>query len=265
MAAIIDDVFDPLEDLDADEEILTVIGAAPTLDGIGAPLKAGGAAVDGPDDDVPAAQRISELLAAMPGLKGVLLGIIEHCSEPRDAASVDAVTAELTKHQYSIYSPVTLRELLEQAGALEYLSAPEEDHEPLIVNESLSDGVNEYELQFMEIEQSPEGFWLATSEGLAYIDANDAGGQLASLLEADKGLADIHQSILSFCAAPGGRNIKEIDALIADDPRLIKPRKYGGYFVERLEACGALTWKGRWATSDLGLSAIESVERDDGI
>jgi hypothetical protein len=245
-----DDEFDPLADEDESpfDEELTAIGMTEVLQ-----------STNGQSQDLPPSERISSLFASMPSLEPVLFGIIEFCREPRSGGSVNERTADLTLHRYSIYSSVTLRKLLEQAGALEYLAPSPDESAQKIVKEKLTDGIEDYELEYLEITEASEGLWIATEAGLEVVNAHNPQDALRQLLDDDKLLLDVYEKILTFCSQEGGRNISQIDALVADDPRLQHPRKYGGYFVERLEAVEALLYKGTWVTSELGLSVLDNV------
>ena len=89
------------------------------------------------------------------------------------------------------------------------------------------------------------------------LDEQDPAGDFKKLLSDDLPYLDIYKNILRFCSEEGGRNVLQIDELIKDAPLLQHPRKYGGYFIERLEKCEALIWKGTWITSPLGKTIIE--------
>ncbi|MDR1422392.1 MAG: hypothetical protein LBI64_05970 [Coriobacteriales bacterium] len=254
MSPVFDDEFDPLADDEEEREELTVIGA--DLDSMDTEV---------PTDAHSTREHLDRLFEIMPGQKPVLLGIIDFCREPQSATAVDAKTLELKEHRYSIYTPVGIRELLEKIGALVYLPAETVEDEPNIIEEELTDGENSYELSYLEVQEKPQGTWLATPEGLELLDEQDPQGDLRSLLADDLIYLDIYKRILAFCAESGGRNIKQIDDLIKDEALLQKPRKYGGYFVERLEKCEALLWEGTWITSPLGRAVIQPAAAKDAL
>lgn len=116
-----DDLFDPFEE---EEEVQAeVTAAAADEEGVvPAPVELPKAA-DKPA--LPPEERIANLLKEMPGQKKLLLRLIDRCREPKTGEEMDEYTLELQRHCYSVYSPVILRELLEEAGAIEYI--PMED------------------------------------------------------------------------------------------------------------------------------------------
>jgi hypothetical protein len=204
-------------------------------------------------------ERIAALIKGMPGRKKILLGIIEYCREPRSPGEVDAYTEELQEHNYSVYTPIILRKLLEEAGAIEYLEgeAAGLPAEPEPVTET--DGDEE----FLVVTQRPEGKWLATAAGLATVEAEDPYKALEDLLVDDKAYLEIYMRILRFCQEQP-RTKKEIDDIVDDDPLVQKPRRYSGYFVDKLEVRSALEWKGNWNTTQVGLDILEKYGNEQG-
>jgi hypothetical protein len=55
-----------------------------------------------------------------------MLGIIDFCREPRPHAEVDDLTLELQKAHVSLYTPIVLRQHMEEAGALVYVEQEED-------------------------------------------------------------------------------------------------------------------------------------------
>ncbi|MBQ3283964.1 MAG: hypothetical protein IJH42_08995, partial [Atopobiaceae bacterium] len=72
-------------------------------------------------EQAPAPERIEKLLKSMPGQKRLLLRLIDHCREAKNGEQMDEYTLELQKYCSSVYTPVVLRELLQEAGAIDYL------------------------------------------------------------------------------------------------------------------------------------------------
>ncbi|MDE8701724.1 hypothetical protein PZH32_01970 [Adlercreutzia equolifaciens] len=113
-----DDLFDPFDDEDEGEAV-EVVSEDGSDDLIGAPLE------ERPQEEAPALppeERIAKLLEEVPGQKRLMLRLVDYCREPKTGVEMDAYTEELQEHCYSVYSPVVLRELLEGAGAIEYLT-----------------------------------------------------------------------------------------------------------------------------------------------
>lgn len=133
---IADDLFDPFEDDEGDTRNTAGgnVFASAALDGaegeggiVGEPLP--------PNDDetkkplLSPEERIARLLEEMPGQKRLLLRLVDYCREAKSGEDMDAFTFGLKENCYSVYSPVVLRELLEEAGAIEYLPADGEREE----------------------------------------------------------------------------------------------------------------------------------------
>lgn len=121
-----DDMFDPFEDEDETDELSELNGDVAQIGGvIGQPLQQ-----EEPDQEkpsLPAEERIAQLLEHMPSQKRLLLRLVAFCKEQKSGEEMDAYTEELKQNCYSVYTPVVMRELLEEAGAIEYLPATTEE------------------------------------------------------------------------------------------------------------------------------------------
>lgn len=258
----------------------------------------------------PASVRIADLIEEMPGQKRVLLRLVDYCREPKSGKQMDARTEELKENNFSVFSPVVFRELLEEAGAIEYLlaegeattgeeessenlqesdcaqaactpaeiassdgdSAPADQayccddapassqDDPLKVkSETLLNGDEELQIEYLEIEEERPGLWVATEDGLAAVDGQDDFGHIKTLLGKEPQYEGIYNKILGFCSDGSGRSAKELDSLVNNDPALQEPRRYSGYFVGRLEREGAVEWEQGWVTTEAGMKMLEQL------
>jgi hypothetical protein len=171
-----DDLFDPLdeeEDLfdddvpedDGDEE--------PEEPLIGEPMEEKPAM---PVADVrPPRQRIEELLSEMPGQRRVLLKLIDYCREPKTGAEMDKRAEELARYNFTVFSPVVMRELLERAGAIVYIK-PETDEG--------AEGAEPAEAEAVEPGASDAATAdVAGNDGTAVSDAADGAAQAEAAAE----------------------------------------------------------------------------------
>ncbi|MDR0515214.1 MAG: hypothetical protein LBG81_08675 [Coriobacteriaceae bacterium] len=200
-----------------------------------------------PEPKLPAPQRIAALIEGLPGQKEVLFGIIDFCRTPQSPLDVDERTALIRANRRSVYSPVVLRKLLEEAGALEYQEA-----EVAGASDDESESTEgDDDPDYLVVTLKPEGKWLATADGLSAVDAVDAYASLRELLKEDSGYCDVYLEILGSCAQ-SPRTQKELDVLVQNNPSTRSPRKYSGYFIDRLEANGAISWNQGWTTTKPG-------------
>jgi hypothetical protein len=233
-------VFDPLADDEPDDE-------DETTEFIGIVERPDDRAATPPVPELPPEERTRELIKKMPGRRKVLLGIMEFCRKPQSPTAVDEFTDGLQKSNYSVYTPVVLRHLLEEAGALEYLEAPE------AANANPADAVDED--GYLVVTKRPEGTWVTTAAGIAVLDSLNPQQELLDLLERDSTYLEIYRRILSYCAEEP-RSKKQLDDLVDNDPLVQSPRRYSGYFVDKLEACDALEWAQKWSTTDIGKEVL---------
>lgn len=203
-------------------------------------------------DERPVAERLGELLADMGAQKDFLLAILDFCREERTSAEVDEMLAPLQEFRRSIYTPVTMRALLEQAGALTYLANDDAPEEQVDENGDLV------------LPEPSVCTWLATDEALAYCETLDPFADLVHALDAEEAYGDLYALVLRMCAEQP-RSISQIAAAVEQTGRLdgvegLDP----GHFVGRLEDAGALEWRGSWVVSELGARYLELVGAADG-
>ncbi len=293
-----DDFFDPFESEDEESAVPGEDTSAPVVNDdavVAAPLEK--PVVQKPE--LPAEERFANLLAEMPGTKRLLLKVVDFCRTEKTVPEMDDYINSLKEYSYNVYSPVIIRELLQEAGAIDYIPLEDEDatyadeetlrehaaalrvaaeaaakadvdfeggvlipiDEAAVQHEQLEEGDEELTLDFMEIEEPKPGLWIATEAGLAAVDAMDDYAGTQELLAKELVYLDIYHQILSFCAEEEyGRSSKEIDVLVNDSPLLEKPRRYSGYFVSRLERQGALEWRNGWCVTEVGKRIIAEAE-----
>lgn len=253
-----DDLFDPLADEEDDgaeeqDEDVSVIGDPLNL------KEKPEAAVDSRTPR----ERICDLMKEMPGQKRVILRLIDYCREPKSGPEMDARTEELRAYNYSVYTPVVFRELLEGAGAIAYIVPEGEDASEdgaALCHEGYTCGDEDVELEYREIGEDAPGVWQATEDGLAVVDEQDDFKRAEELLAKEEQYKGIYQRILDYCKEDGGRSAKEIDVLVNNDPLLAEPRRYSGYFVGRLEREGAVEWRDGWVTTEVGTQVLAAME-----
>lgn len=127
--------------------------------------------------------------------------------------------------------------------------------------EDVSDEDEPQEPEFMQVTPPQTARYLATPEGLAAVAAEDPKARFAAFMDANPVYAPIFRTVLENCDRPGGCTKKEIDALIDNDPICKEPRRWSGYFVDKLEDADAIIFEGGWITTDLGRSLLD----EDGI
>ena len=74
-------------------------------------------------DTRPAPERIADLFSAMAPRRRTLLGMITFCAAPQTTDALDAEVDRLQTDNFSVYSPASLANLLERAGALARVTA----------------------------------------------------------------------------------------------------------------------------------------------
>ena len=250
-----DDDFDPLfagdddinqEDMDDDNPYDTV--DYPTLRNM--PEDFGHESVYTPQRQGSVRTALLELLDHNPARRPVLLGIVKACEDGIATSELEPKIAAMQASNLSVYAPVTLCRMLERAGALT-LFIPEAAQ----VAENVEEGV-----EYLQIEETVDPIWTATEEGLAVYDEFMNGAQFRDIvMNRDAQYLDVYRAIMQ-AAADGGRTKAQIEEITDSFPIVMKPRRFGGHFIDMLERCDALEWRDHaWHITSLGQRMLNEI------
>ncbi|MDR1183303.1 MAG: hypothetical protein LBK67_00730 [Coriobacteriales bacterium] len=287
--------FDPLADqnklLDEEEDVV-FIGLVEKPAGEDAPIE---------EPELSSEERIHRLLDSIPAQRKVMLGIIDFCREPRLHAEVDDFTLELQKAHVSVYTPIILRQHMEEAGALTYVEegnaakgTKDVDDDASTVKDAagsaaegmLKDAVEDAtedathgffetedvsldedipQIEYLEVTKRPEGLWVSTPVACAIYDSLDYASELQSALDEEPEYAEIFVRILRYCVEIP-RTKSQLNDLVESDPILLRPpRRYSGYFIDRLDKCNALEWRvDGWVCTKVGREFVKQQGDDLG-
>jgi hypothetical protein len=201
-------------------------------------------------------EALDKLFKNMHTQRLILLAVLEQCRQITPADALDAKIDQMQQTNRSVYGAANLCEILERAGALERVDAQgrpfvEAEVEPRVVE---IDGAKYYE------PADPAAVhWRSTALGLAKVDANDPATRLAQLLEKEAHYAPIYACVLEMASSAGGTTAAALADALDADPLLQKPRYYAPRFVNLLEACEAIEWRGAWFVTELGAAALGSL------
>lgn len=199
-------------------------------------------------------ERLSNLLEAMTPRRRVLMGILSHCLEPQASSAVEAKVGEMQKHDFSVFRSPSLCALLEQAGALQRVDV---DGTPICTDEANPTTVVVDGVEYLEVRKPPETFWLTTTPGQAALESDRPLERLKSLFNMDDKYLPIYKRILTLCMGDDGASTPSINDAVDHDPLVQKPRLYAPHFIDKLEQCDALLWKGSWHTTEVGRRGLE--------
>lgn len=204
--------------------------------------------------DIPAPERIEKLMDAMNATARTLRLLIAFCEEPKAVDEVNDFVEKTQGDNCSVYSAATLCRLLDEAGAIERIDeegnlANEIVDEPTVV---VVDGV-----EYLEPAPARPSFWRSTACGLAYVAAADPEAALQALLNENPDYLPIFKRVLELCARTDGAASPALSEAVDKDPIVQEPRRYSGFFIDRLEACDAVEWKnGAWRITELGTTVL---------
>lgn len=250
-----DDDFDPLfasdedinqEDMDDDNPYDTV--DYPTLRNM--PEDFGHEGVYTPQRQGDVRTAMLELLDHNPARRPVLLGIVKACEGGIATSELEPKVSAMQENNLSVYAPVTLCRMLERAGAL-----------TLEVGEGAQEAENVEEgVEYLQITQTVDPVWTATEEGLAIYNEFMGGAQFRDIvMDRDSQYLDVYRAIMR-AAADGGRTKAQIEEITDGFPIAMKPRRFGGHFIDMLERCDALEWRDHaWRLTELGQRMLTEI------
>ena len=220
-------------------------------------------------DERPAKERIEELFARMAPQRRTLLAVLNACFTPQPSEDVSELVGRMQSENRSVFGSDTLCELLERAGALEHVL---EDGTPFSGVEAEPKRVVIDGVEYLEAPEPQRDYWCSTEAGRDYAALDKPLDRLEALLGQDENLAPVYEKILRLCAGmevdgfvppTDGMGVKELSDIVDGDPRLrTSPTKrlYTMYFLERLDECDAVEWRGGiWATAPVGLRHIDET------
>lgn len=260
----IDDDFDPLAELEfeapADEEDYAGDYLAPIPD-------ADKSIVPEPIA-LTADERIERLIEGIPGKHFRILAVVQAAEgEPRLAEDIIAEVDAAYPHNGSVYDTARLLRLLTEAGAIDAQGGVddalivEQDDEICLTENNFFIG-EDGEEYLIATDDTPPTF-IATEAGLAavarYIDA----GALKAILDKEPQYAPLYARIMSMVSSDEGATTPQLNGAIDSDPLCQEPRRFCGYFIDKLETAGLIEWDEAWFVSDLGREAMATGVLDE--
>jgi hypothetical protein len=204
----------------------------------------------------PASDRIRELLAYMNPHRQVLLGVMRAAKEPKSNDEIKNEVDALRTNKFSVYSSANICNMLEQAGALDKVTATGEPYKSFKPQAKIVviDGE-----EFWEPTEPPQVYWRLTSAGQEAVDNNDPLDRITRQLQREEEFRSIYHRVLKHTSTTDGATMAELSAAVDEDPLISNPRRFFvQHFVEALERCECISWEGRsWKTTPLGKTIYE--------
>lgn len=260
----IDDDFDPLAEIEieapSDEEQFNAEYIAPIPD-------ADKSVIPAPVVLTPE-ERIEKLLRGLPGQEFRVLAVVQAAgTEPREAQDIIEEVDGAYPDTGSVYDVTQLMRLLEDAGAL-YREGSEEDYLDCDMDEDikLTEAnfiVGEDGEEYLVVARTSPARYTATPDGLAAVERHVDAGSLAAIIADEPRYKPLYARIMAMMGEKGGAATPDLDAAIDTDPLCEEPRRFCGYFIDKLEIAGLVEWRGAWVVTDLGREALATGVLDE--
>ncbi len=189
-------------------------------------------------------------------LREVLYKLLVHCTQRRGLQEAEAFVARQDEYVFSHIeqTPHTLISMLVEAGGLERICLDTQGSE---VDEKVLAGLSDD-----EADDLVDSYALLTT---------DAGRTAAALLDPARRLrarlaerphrAETYRALLALCAG-SPQTLPQIEQFFKDTPGLALDQVTSyhtlspDYYVDRLEKCGAIVWRGAWCATQAGMEAL---------
>ena len=204
--------------------------------------------------ELPAEQRIENLIVGIPGQQFRILRAIACCAdEPRQMDEIAADVNEAYPTKTSVYDVPQIVQLLVRAGALERIETLDDafEAEAREQTDETNDG-------FITVTPAPPSFYRATQAGLDAVSERVSERRVVKTITEESRYIPLYERIFALVSREGGSATKELDQAIDSDPLCEEPRRFCGYFLGRLEEAGAVRWRDSWVLTDLGRAVLDS-------
>ena len=216
-----------------------------------------------------AAERIDKLLAGMPGQKFRVLAVVQaaDADEPRVAEAIVADVDAAYPNTKSVFDTARLLRLLTEAGAVESEGTEEDaliveqDDEICLTEDNFV--VGEDGEEYLVVTEAVPATYRATDAGRAAVARYLDAGALEAIIGEEPRYAPLYARIMSMVSADGGATTPQLNGAIDSDPLCEKPRRFCGYFLDKLETSGLVEWRDAWVITDLGRTALATGVLDE--
>lgn len=212
--------------------------------------------------ELSADERIEQVIAGLPGQQSRVLAILRVAQEPTLEKDIVAQVDEMYPHSPSVFDTPRLLALLAEAGAV----APEADSQVTYVEESEgvalaaqnfetdSDGT-----RYLVVADLASALYVTTEVGQAALERRHNVDALRVILDGEPHYRPIYLRAMSLVADEGAV-VNQLKEAIDSDPLCQNPRRYWGYFLNKLEAAGLAEWRqDAWRITDLGAETLAAI------
>lgn len=202
-----------------------------------------------------AREAILQLFSYNPGLRPTLLAIINMCREGLAASEVESRVEEIVKDNLSVYEPMTMCHMLEEAGALTIVVP--EPPEPAETEEG--------DAEYLEIDEEPDPVVTATDVAIEIADEYAEGREFRRIvIEHESVYREVYIAVMELADCEEGTKLAAIEQTVDTFPIVMKPRRFGGHFIDMLEKTDAFAWKNRaWHLTEFGKKMLEQMKHED--
>lgn len=242
----IDDRFDPLEDLsfeEPEEDRHEFLPPIPDAELSKVPAKV----------PLTVAEALDKMIEGMPGQRERILHALECCLEPKKLDEIVASMDETfpSAARISVYTSTLVVQHLEKTGAIATVAEEGSDG-------ASSESEPEQDDGYLVVNAPAPLLYTATAEGIEALEALRDSDALNRIVHEEERYLPIYRRILEMASADGGSKTKDLDEAVDPDPLCEEPRRFCGYFLDRLKKAGAVYWQDAWITTDLGKQALAS-------
>ena len=211
-----------------------------------------------------AEEKIERLLTGLPGQQFRVLAAVSAAEEPASAEEIVAVVDAAYPDDGSIFDTAQILRLLTEAEALAQEGGeevvPDEDGIALTPANFV---VGEDGEEYLVVTEPAPATYTATEAGRAAVERHVNAGALAAIIAEEPRYKPIYARIMALAGAEAGATPAALDAAVDSDPLCEEPRRFCGYFLDKLESAGLVAWRDVWRVTDLGQRALATGILDE--
>lgn len=214
-------------------------------------------------------ERIEKLLGGIPGQQFRMLAVIQAADGalPRLAEDIIADADATHPAGASVYDTARLLRLLTEAGAvasegaLDEAPVVEQDEDISLTADNFV--VGEDGEEYLVVTDNAPATYLATEAGRAAVARHLDAGALEAIIAEEPRYAPLYARIMTMVSADGGATTPQLNGAIDSDPLCEEPRRFCGFFVDKLETAGLVEWRDTWVITPLGRKAMATGALDE--
>lgn len=203
------------------------------------------------------ARPVDDLINAMIPQRPYLMAFLRAAADTPSMEDIKALYDEMFEYRPTVFSAYDLCVLLEEAGAIQKVTADGESYDmsgvdPVIVEDEATGAM------YYQANEPADLHWKLLEPGQTILDDDNPVSRAQAAFDADEYLKPLYKRLLTLCQEEQG--IEDLNDAINYDALTQEPRVYAPFLIDRMEKADAIEWKGAWHITEIGLEALSLLD-----